>query len=323
MTNPSTNLPTSTQHWLEVFEAVLGNPPKPERLGGLSFHSLPAKKMTQQNAHDFIEASFRFKDTKILNAYGLNGWADLMKHALGLHPVNMQLGLDVSKQLLNRPSLAYMHNSARWSARSEEWMKHFIYQKDHAVVKMLWSFDHYNGKGKEFASAAVSSGDLELLEIFMDRVDPRVNKFELLKDAIRTRNVPMFDRLLVPSSYKNKNEVLMYALSQRGWPSVSRSRWANPLDADKEQIEKKRRQDEKNLEYMIEQLIPQSDLNVVFFAEKISPQTQWMIPLLSHKSMKKLKEEQYYKQVKDLPEYQRTILKNSVTTEGSTRSRKM
>lgn len=323
MNSSSPAIPPSTEHWLELFELVLANPHKPERLGGLSFHNLPNKKMTQQNAHDFIEASFRFKDTKILNVHGLNGWADLMKHSLGLHPLNMQLGLDVGKQLLSRPSLSYMHNSSRWSARSEEWIKHFIHQKDHAVVKMLWDFDHYDGKGKELASAAVSSGDLDLLEIFMGRVDPRVNKFELLKDAIRTRNVSMFDRLLVPSSYKNKNEVLLYALSQRSWPSSFRSRWRSSSGVDKEQAEQVQQQEARNLEYMIEQLIPQADLNIVFFSEKISPQTQWMIPFLSQKSMKKLKEEQHYKNVKDLPEYQRRILKDSLNTEGSTRSRKM
>lgn len=323
MNNSSPTIPPSTQHWFELFDAVLANHPKPQRLGGLSLHTLPTQKMTQQNAHDFIEASFRFKDNKILNTYALSGWADLMKHSLGLHPSNMQLGLEVSKQLLSRPSLSHMPKNSRWNARAEEWIKYFINQKDHTVVKMLWDFDHYDGKGKELASAAVSSGDLKLLEIFMDRVDPRVNKFELLKDAIRTRNVSMFDRLMIPSSYKNKNEVLLYALSQRSWPSSFRSRWQTLSAEDKEQAEQIKRQDARNLEYMIEQLIPQADLNIVFFSDKISSQTQWMIPFLSPKSMKKLKEEQYYKQVKDLPEYQRRILKDSLSAEGATRSRKM
>lgn len=323
MNSPSPIIPPSTPQWLELFEAVLSNHPKGERMGGLSLYNLPTKKMTQQNAHDFIEASFRFKDNKILNTYALSGWADLMKQSLGLHPVNMQLGLEVSKQLLNRPSLSHMHKNTRWNARSEEWIKYFIQCKDHTLVKLLWDFDCYNGKGKELASAAVSSGDLELLEIFMGRVDPRVNKFELLKDAIRTRNVSMFDRLLAPSSYKNKNEVLLYALSQRGWPSSFRSRWRSSSDVDKEQAEQIKRQEARNLEYMIEQLIPQADLNIVFFSEKISSQTQWMIPFLSSKSMKKLKGEQYYSQVKDLPEYQRRILKDSLNAEGSARPRKM
>lgn len=313
-------IPPSPHHWLEMFESVFVT--EPYRQADVNFHDIPIKKLTQQNAHDFIEASFRFKDTHITNPIPLNGWADVMKQCLSLHPSNLALGIEVGKCMLQKYYTSRVYEKDRWPNRAEEWMKYFIGCNDQLVVRLLWNAYHFNGKGAEFATSAMYTQDLAMLEIFLDRVDPRVNKFELLKDAIRMHNLPMFERLLVPSKMNNKSEVLLYAINQRPCKN-RRSRPFRGTDAEKAQVEEKQRNNQKILEIMIDRLIPLSDLNHVFFSQKISVDSQWLIPHLSAKSMQRLKKDPYYNQVKDLPEYQRRLLNESIKSTGASRARKM
>lgn len=313
-------IPSSPQHWLEMFESVFLT--QPYRQADVNFHDLPIKKLTRQNAHDFIEASFRFKDTRITNHMPLSGWADLMKQCLGLTPSNVVLGVEVSKCMLRISRMSYIYERDKWPSRAEEWIKHFISVKNHAVVQLLWNAHHFDGRGVELASHAMYE-DVAMLEIFLDRVDPRVNKFELLKNAIRMHSLPMFDRLLLPSKIKNKGEVLLYALNHR----PVKNRRARPFrgtDAEKALFEEKQRANQKVLEIMIDRLVPLSDLNHVFFSQKISEDTQWLIPHLSKKSMQRLKKEPYHDQVKDLPQYQSRLLNESIgATAHTTRVRKL
>lgn len=312
-------IPATTQQWLELFEQNFSA----ERLNKthLTFYAVPQKKITEQTAHDFIEASFRFKDSKVINVSALKEWAILMQRCLELHPSNMALGVQVAKDFLSK-----VHSLAHrpiWNDCANQWIRHFINKKEQALVKLLWDSHHFNGDGKDLAHCAVYTNDVELLEIFLDRVDPRVNKFELLKASISCHSIPMFDRLFVSSRVKNKTEVLDHALCKLHPRSVFRSRPFIGTDAEKAKHDDQQVQNKKALEYMVERLTPQADLNAVFFMRKITTTEQWMIEHLSSKSMKRLKQAPYYEQVKDLPEYQRRILRDSIHTPSVSHTRKM
>lgn len=314
-------IPACTQQWLELFEQNFSA----DRHSAipLTFYAVPKKKITEQNAHNFIEAAFRFKDSKVTNVSALKEWGNLMQHCLELHPSNMMLGVQAAKDFLSKVHSLKSAHRPIWNDCANQWIRHFISAKDHALVKLLWDSHHFNGDGKDLAHCAVYTNDVELLEIFLDRVDPRVNKFELLKAAISCHSIPMFDRLFVSSSIKNKTEVLDHALCNLHPRSVFRSRPFIGTDAEKAKHDNQQLQNKKALEYMIERLIPQADLNAVFFMRKITTTEQWMIEHLSSKSMKRLKQAPYYEQVKDLPEYQRRILRDSIHTPSVSHTRKM
>ena len=323
MTHDPTHLviPTTTQQWVDMFSVVFlsdRHNPAP-----VSFYSLQPKKMTQSNAHDFIEAAFRFKDSKVINVSALKEWGNLMKRCLELHPANMSLGVQVAKEFLSKVHSFNAYKPRLWDSCADQWIRHFINAKDHEVVKLLWDSHHFHGNGKDLAKCAVYSKDLDILEIFLDRVDPRVNKFELLKAAVSSHSIPMFDRLFVSSRIKNKNEVLDHALCNRYPHSVFRRRPFIGTDAEKAKREQQQLENNKALEYMVERLIPQADLNAVFFMRKITATEQWMIEHLSPKSMRRLKQAPYYEQVKDLPEYQRRILRDSIPAPRVSHQRKI
>lgn len=314
-------IPACTQQWLELFEQNFSA----DRHSAipLTFYAVPKKKITPQNAHDFIEAAFRFKDSKVTNVSALKEWGNLMQHCLELHPSNMMLGVQVAKDFLSKVHSLKSAHRPIWNDCANQWIRHFISAKDHEIVKTLWDSHHFHGNGKDLAKCAVYSGDLDILEIFLDRVDPRVNKFELLKASISSHSIPMFDRLFVSSRIKNKTEVLDHALCNMHPHSVFRRRPFIGTDAEKAKREEQQRENNKALEYMVERLIPQADLNVVFFMRKITATEQWMIQHLSAKSMKRLKQSPYYEKVKDLPEYQRRILSDNIQSSTLTHFRKM
>lgn len=301
--------PEKTSEWVELLETVFQS--KPHTVNTVDLGTLLRRKFSIQTAHDFIEASFRLKDTHVLNTPALTQWAEMMQYCLDLQPSNRAVGLEVGKHLLNR--VHSIDQPVLWPTCCEKWTQHFIGTKDYAMVKSLWGMHHFNGNGKDLVKWAIYTGDVKMVEIFLDRIDPRVNKNELLMSSIYNCNLPIFERLFIDSPFKNKTQVLHYALDvQHPYRIPRRRRKLNETETEKAQRVEKEKEKNKILECMIARLIPQSDINNLFFAMQISADTQWMIEYLSKKSMARLKKDPYHNQVKDLPAYQQRILNESI-----------
>lgn len=63
---------------------------------------------------------------------------------------------------------------------------------------------------------------------------------------------------------------------------------------------------------MIQRLICESNVGEIFFDQKVTPQSAWMIEHLSPQAMRRLKSPPWYDKVKDFPEYQQRLLREEI-----------
>lgn len=186
-------------------------------------------------------------------------------------------------------------------------------QKDEALqhILKLYSFE---GNYIPLGEAAVWNKNKTALDMIANIIDVRTNKNALLKTAALDANIVMFDYIvekLPKNTALNKTNILASVMGSYHYK----------LPSDKE----KAKQFAANRLVIVHKLLEKSDPNSVFFnvldsfirARRPNPVFEEalsdLLPYISQRSWYKIQKSEAYKtRLKDLPQYQRRLLSNTV-----------
>lgn len=307
------NMLSTQSEWEDHLSSVLLQDPLKTSWKERPFHAC----VSEEQARCVVAASQSLGNLNITYLSALKKWYELLYRAISLCPSATAeacaIAQNVSRRVGHKIEMSWRMRLT-WDNVSSKWLTDAIAEQRYEVVRALLQAHHFNGNLKEFAGNAIAQDNVEMLEIFLQHIDPRINKNELLKSAVRSCAIQCFDRLWVPSTFANKTDVLRTALSQKEMDEYlsggNKTFYVSKADKEKEISNYKKRA--RILDGMIERLIPESNLGDIFFARKVTPKTAWMINHFSHQAMRRLKLPQWYDKVKEFPEYQQRVLREEI-----------
>lgn len=304
----------STQsEWEDHLSSVLLQDPLKTPWKERPFHAC----VSEEQARCVVAASQSLGNLNITYLSAVKKWYELLYRAISLCPSATAEACAIAQKMSRRVGHKIemsWRTRLTWDNVSSKWLADAISEQRYEVVRALLQAHHFNGNLKEFAGKAIARDDVKMLEIFLEHIDPRINKNELLKASVWARAIQCFDRLWVPSTFANKTRVLRTALSQKEWETRHSGRVKSfyTSRADKEKDIQEHEKQIRILEEMIQRLICESNVGEIFFDQKVTPQSAWMIEHLSPQAMRRLKSPPWYDKVKDFPEYQQRLLREEI-----------